>query len=79
MVAKGVEFAVSLLRNVATRAAQNAEEHGMTDEKPSPDREEAEVQDLPLEDETSAEVTGGSGPSGPGPGTGWDRVRNPEG
>jgi hypothetical protein len=50
----------------------------MTEEKPTPDPDEADVQDLPPDDEQAAEVTGGSGPSEPGT-AGWNRVKNPRG
>lgn len=49
----------------------------MTEEKPTPDPDEADVQDLPPNDEEAADVVGGSKP--PGPGTaGWDMVKNPK-
>jgi hypothetical protein len=60
--------------DAATRAAQNAEEERMTEEKPAPDPDEADVQDLPPEDEEAADVVGGHGPSAP---AGWDLVTNP--
>jgi hypothetical protein len=63
--------------DAATRAALHAEEQEMTEEKPTPDPDEADVQDLQPEDKKAADVIGGSKPSTPPIPGGWDRVKNP--
>jgi hypothetical protein len=49
----------------------------MTEEKPTPEPDEADVQDLPPEDKKAADVIGGRKPTSPPVPGGWDLVKNP--